>query len=270
LVVIAHDFSGEIRNCGCSGGSLGGIDHLAALPAAVAAWAPGISARFVLTGDVEGHRTGVETALTACGWKRDPAIVVSANPERDVQDAALLAVISSIQTNINHRKLITPVLTGGMTAVVLLVDVNGQIIEHETLPIDRSLPADPTILAKFPDTLTSRIDASRIPSQDCAACHTSAHATWLTSKHALAWNSLTPENRTDACITCHSTPVAAQPPTVAPGVHCQSCHVGADAHAAAPATVRTSGKTDCRSCHDARHDPGFDPVKAWATVRHGR
>ena len=270
LVVIVHDLQGEIRNCSCSGGSLGGIDHLAALPTAVAVWAPGVSTRFVLTGDVDGHRNGVERALSACGWKRDASVIVSTNPERDVQDAALLAVIPSVHTAINHRKLITPVLTGGMTAEALLIDSSGQIVEHETLPIDRSLPADPTILAQFPDTLSSRVDETRVPSQDCTSCHTSAHATWLTTKHALALNSLTPENRTDACITCHSTPIAAPSPTVAPGVHCQSCHAGADAHAAAPATVRTSGKTDCRSCHDARHDPGFDPVKAWATVGHGK
>jgi hypothetical protein len=269
LVVIAHDLRGETRNCGCSGGSLGGIDHLAALPAALAGWAPGIPLRCVLTGDVEGHRPGVEAALIAAGWIRDPSIAVTGNPALDVQDPRFLAVIPTIPTSLNHRKLITPVLTGGMTAEVVLVDAAGQIVEHDTLPIDRTLPADPTILGRFPDPLTATVDSLHVSSQACMACHATAHQTWSTSRHALAWTSLKPEDRTDACITCHSTQVVAQPPTVVPGVQCQSCHLGADAHAAAP-TIRTTGRTDCRSCHDARHDPGFDSVKAWAAVVHGR
>jgi len=36
---------------------LGGIDHLAALPAPLAVLALGVSARFVLSGDVDGNRT---------------------------------------------------------------------------------------------------------------------------------------------------------------------------------------------------------------------
>jgi hypothetical protein len=157
-----------------------------------------------------------------------------------------------------------------MLVEVIMVNEAGTVQRRHSLPIDGTLPADPTVLAVFPDRLTAtRVDASRIPSQTCMACHATAHQTWSTSRHALAWTSLKPEDRTDACITCHSTPVAAQPPTVVPGVQCQSCHLGADAHAAAPA-IRTTGRTDCRGCHDARHDPGFDPVKAWAMVTHGR
>lgn len=269
LVAIVHDLHGEIRNCGCSGGSLGGIDHLAALPAALALWAPGLHVRFVLSGDADGHRTGVAAALAAYGWQRDPTIVVSANPVRDVQDASLLAVIPAQPTTLNHRKLIVPVLNGGMTAEVLQVDAQGQIVEQETLPIDATLPSDPALVARFPDQLSVRIDDSRVPSQDCLGCHAAAHQTWLASRHAQAWTSLKPGDRTDGCIACHSTALA-QPAVVAPGVQCQSCHSGAAAHALAPTTVRTGGTSDCRSCHDARHDPGFDPVRAWARIAHGK
>ena len=49
-----------------------------------------------------------------------------------------------------------------------------------------------------------------------------------------------------------------------------ACHVGANAHAAAPATVRVSGMVDCRSCHDAQQHPGFDPEAAWLRIQHGQ
>lgn len=270
IIVIIHDLHGEVRNCGCSGGSLGGIDHLGALPVALASWAPGVPLRFTVTGDVDGHRNGIETALAEAGWRRDPTVVMSATPSQTIQDPNIIAVIPTVPTSINHRKLITPVLTGGMTAEALLVDADGKIVAHETLPIDGTLPSEPAILARFADRLTTTVQDDQIPSADCAGCHGTAHQTWLASRHAQAWTSLTPADRTDACIGCHSTPLPGTVSRVATAVHCQSCHTSAAAHAAAPATVRTTGTIDCRTCHDARHDPGFDPVKAWSHIRHSR
>jgi len=265
---IVHDLRGQLRNCGCSGGSLGGIDHLAALPAEVARLAPGLGARFVLSGDSDGERAGVGAALAERGWTRDDtAVVVAADPAEAVARPQVVAVIASGPVALNHRKLITPLLDGGLVIEVVLVDGDSGIVEHLRLPVDRTLPADPTILARFGERLSATV-AATVPSQDCAACHSSAHATWAGSRHAHAWTSLTPADRVDACVACHSTPVA--PATIAPGVHCQDCHQGTAAHAAAGGSVRTSGTVDCRTCHDARHHPGFAPAAAWQAVMHGK
>ena len=64
LLVIVHNLRGETRNCGCSTGSLGGIEHLAALHAALPL------ARLVLTGDAAGTNPAVVAALKRRGWQR--------------------------------------------------------------------------------------------------------------------------------------------------------------------------------------------------------
>ena len=64
--MIVHDLKGETRNCGCSGGSLGGINHLAALRDLFP------TARLVLTGTVERGESSsspvVGPALAPYGW----------------------------------------------------------------------------------------------------------------------------------------------------------------------------------------------------------
>ena len=62
---IVHDLRGEVRNCGCSGGSLGGVEHLAALPKEVARLAPAVTARFLLSGDTDGTTPDLAAALAA-------------------------------------------------------------------------------------------------------------------------------------------------------------------------------------------------------------
>jgi nitrate/TMAO reductase-like tetraheme cytochrome c subunit len=136
------------------------------------------------------------------------------------------------------------------------------------MPVDDSLPDDPALSAQFRDTLSSRIDAAAGPSQRCIACHATAAAAWAASRHARALDSLRPDDRTDSCIACHVTLTA--PATVAPGVSCQSCHQGGDAHAASGGTLRTGGTSDCRSCHDAKHHPTFRRDLAWPRIQHGR
>ena len=265
---IVHDLRGQLRNCGCSGGSLGGINHLAALPAEVARLAPGLAARFLLSGDSDGMQTGVGAALAGHGWVRDDVtVVVAADPAEAVARPEVVAVIARGPIALNHRKLISPLLDGGLVIEALLVDGDGRIVEHLRLPVDRTLPTDPAILARFAERLSATV-ATAVPTQDCAACHVDAHATWAGSRHARAWDSLAPADHVDACVSCHSTPIA--PATIVPGVHCQACHQGTAAHATSGGSVRTTGTVDCRTCHDARHHPGFAPEAAWRAVMHGK
>ena len=266
-VVIVHDLRGEIRNCGCSAGSLGGLDHLAALPAQVRAQIPG--ARFVLTGDSDGSRAGVGAALLTHGWSRDDAaIIVTADPLSALEQPGVLAVIPTVPVQANHRRLLIPLVTGGMVAEILLIDAQQQIVEHLRLPIDQTLASDPSVLKRFPEHLSVRIDATASPSASCLSCHAGAHAAWATSRHGAALSSLAPADRVDGCIGCHTTPIASG--VVAGGVHCQACHQGGEAHHQSGGQVHTTGTTDCRSCHDSRHHSGFDPVKAWQAITHGR
>ncbi len=269
LWVIVHDLRGELRNCGCSGGSLGGIDHLASLPGWLRMLAPGTHMRFLLSGDSDGPAVGLGAALIAHGWERDDEkIIVTAQPDEALQRAGVVAVIPVGTVATQHRRLVRPLLGGGMTAEILLVDDAGLIAKQVTLPIDRTLPRDETILLEFAMPLTKQIDAQANPSSRCISCHAAAHETWLASRHARAWASLAVTDRGDDCISCHSTPIAKT--VVAQQVHCQSCHAGSDEHAAAKGAVRTTGTVDCRTCHDARHHPAFDMETRWKIVAHGK
>ena len=175
-------------------------------------------------------------------------------------------MIPTEPTSINHRRILHPVLTGGLIVDLLLVDAAGNVQDHRVLPVDATLADTPEILARFPDVLSVRIDPEANPSAACTSCHASAHAAWTVSKHAHALDSLKPADRTDSCIGCHTTPTTEK--TVAAGVGCQACHTGSAAH------VRASGKerptaVDCRGCHDAKHNPAFDREKAWKVIQHG-
>src|SRR5690606_34573827 len=109
-----------------------------------------------------------------------------------------------------------------------------------------------TILSRLPAEPLMAIDAHANPSQDCRLCHQRAHAVWHASAHAHACDRLAAADRTAGCITCHTTPPARSPGHAATApvahVHCNACHQGATAHAAAGGAVPTSGTVDCRSC----------------------
>lgn len=266
---VVHDLRGQVRHCGCSQGALGGAGRLAALPALAASLAGEVPLHWILTGDADGMRPGVGAALAQRGWSLGaPEIAVSPDPAALLQRPGLIAIIPTAAVAMQHQRLLRPVLDGGLAVELLLVDAAGRIRERRTLPVDDSLPDEPALAAQFRDPLSSRIDAAANPSQSCIACHATAAAAWAASRHARALDSLKPDDRTDSCIACHVTPTA--PATVAPGVSCQSCHQGGDAHAASGGTLRTSGTSDCRSCHDAKHHPTFRRELAWPRIQHGR
>lgn len=279
MVVIIHDLLSETRNCGCSGGSLGGIDHLAALREVLP------QARLVLTGAIESSAIPVVGPLLApYGWECAPAdIHVSREPLLALSALSALstpsigekprffAVINIGEQRLAHQRVIQPVLNRGAIAVVLLVTAQGIILSQHLVPIDRTLPSVAALSARSASTATTMrqvIDPTANPSTACASCHTSAHAIWSASAHARAFASLLPADQTTACATCHSTPLPEQR-IRAPQVHCTACHLGSDQHAMTP-TIRTTGTTDCRSCHDAAHHPGFDSPSAREKIRHGK
>lgn len=265
---IVHDLRSSVRNCGCSRGSLGGAGILASLPALAAHLAPAVQSHWALTGDVDAVRPGLGAALGRRGWTvNDAAIAVTADPLSRLADPALVVVIPTVPVPVEHRKILRPALPEGMAVDLLLVDGQSQVRARRVVPVDRTLDDDPEFAKSFPDPLTAVVTAVE-PSQSCRECHVAAVDHWAGTRHAQAYARLPEADRTDVCIQCHTLPLAGK--AVAPGVHCQSCHTGADAHAAARGVARTSGTVDCRSCHDARHHAGFDRDRLWETIRHGR
>ena len=261
LIAIVHDLSGALRNCGCSSGSLGGIEHLAALSQVL----PG--ARLALTGDIDGATPGVSSALAVHGWEVRPAdIVVAADPLPVLTQPGLLAVVAPGFTAFAHQRIVTPFVDRGAIAHLLFVDDGRRVVEQRLLPIDRSFPSVPGVIERFPSTGQVLLDRSVNPSTSCKACHSTAHASWLVSAHARALNSLSTNDQTSACATCHTTSLPGRAER-APHVGCTMCHEGAEAHAITP-TVKTTGTTSCRECHDANHHPAFDKVSAWLRIQH--
>ena len=267
LLVIVHNLRGETRNCGCSTGSLGGIEHLAALHAALPL------ARLVLTGDAAGTNPAAVKALKRRGWEVTPAdVVVSNDPLSALANADVTAIVCASGaiggTPIANQRVVYPLLDRGAIAHVLVLSGN-TVIAQRWLPIDRTLPSDLQILAELPALPPAIvIDHAAAPSTSCVTCHQAAHQAWVVSAHARALSSLSASDQTTACATCHTTGLPGRTERAA-HVGCTVCHVGADAHAVAPATVRVSGIVDCRSCHDAQHHPGFDPVASWVRIQHG-
>ncbi len=265
---IVHDLSGAIRQCGCSAGSLGGIDRLAALPALARSLAPQATTRWILSGDSDGKHPGVGTALTTHGWSANvPEVRVSADPLPLLSQPGITAIIPTAPVAVQHRRIVRPVLTGGLAVELLLVDAQGRIQERRTAPVDDSLPAEPAILAQFPDHLTSTLDHAAQPATACAGCHPTAYAAWQGTAHARALDSLTLVDRTDACIGCHTTAIAER--VLAPAVSCQSCHTGSGPHITSAGTTKTTGAVDCRTCHDAKHHPAFQREAGWKLIEHG-
>jgi hypothetical protein len=265
---VVHRLAGAVKACGCSQGSLGGAGHIAALPAQAAALAPGVACRWVLTGDADGKTPGLGAALSERGWSvGDPAIVLADDPIPHLQAPGVVAVIPAKPVAMEHRRILRPVLDGGLVAELLLVDAQGVIQKRHVLPVDSTLADDLAFVARFPDPLTKVVTAVQ-PSESCRECHAAAVDHWAGTRHALAYARLPEADRTDTCITCHTLPLSGK--AVAPGVHCQSCHNGSAEHVAGRGMTKTSGTVDCRSCHDARHHPGFDRAKLWEVIRHGR
>lgn len=269
VLAVCHDLRGQVRHCGCSLGALGGAGRLSRLPALARELAPDVTVAWVLSGDADGKRAGVGAALVATGWTAgDPTVRVSDEPLPLLTAPGIVAVIPTVPVAVNHRRILRPLLTDGLAVELLLIDATGAVQARRTMPIDDSLPDDPALAERFRDPLSVTIDPAQNPSQACATCHATAYAAWRTSRHARALDSLQPADRTDACIGCHTTVVAAA--TVAPAIHCQSCHQGTALHVSSEGKLRTGGALDCRSCHDAKHHPTFQRERGWPLIQHGK
>ena len=286
---ITADLAGHLRNCGCSTGSLGGVDRLAGLVddwrAATATAA--IATRFLLAGRLADLRATPASAaalagiLADAGWREEAELVELSALGTDLKsrlgDSSRRLFITADPSAPPHERVL-PLLADRGSLVIAVLMRGGRPIQRRIVPIDRSLSERREILqralALIPAAAHRAIDLTVDPSADCAACHAAAHAAWSGSRHARALTSLPPEDRNGDCAACHITAASLlHEPAIgaaAPHVHCHACHTGATAHATSGGAIRTTGTTHCRTCHDATHHPGFDHEKSWSIIQHGR
>jgi hypothetical protein len=269
ILGVVHDLRGQVRNCGCSTGSLGGAGILAHLPAVVHERAPTVASRWVLTGDVDGTTPGLGTALATQGWMlHDATIVVADDPLPELARTGLALVVTTGSSRLQHQRILRPALDRGMAVDLVLVNAHGVPVAKHVLPVDQTLGEVAGFTDPFPPPRTWTVVDQPSPSTACAGCHPAAFQAWAKSRHAHALESLPTADRHDACLACHVLPL--QGTQVAAGVNCQSCHLGSEQHIAGAGQVKTTGIVDCRSCHDAQHHPAFQREKAWMAITHGK
>jgi hypothetical protein len=127
----------------------------------------------------------------------------------------------------------------------------------------------------------SRATAHYVGSGTCVACHPDAGATWATSAHAHARDTLrhAQHGYDPACLPCHQTglghPGGATPHDADPLDHvgCEACHGPGSDHAAAPSAGYGALPRDasaCVACHTLDNSPEFRFPAYWAKVAHGR
>lgn len=113
---------------------------------------------------------------------------------------------------------------------------------------------------------SSALAADFVGPESCKACHPAAYAAWRASKHARAYESLSPQEKKDArCVSCHAPDLRSQQVT---GVSCEACHGGGQYYSPEyvmkdPELARLVGLQDpsekgCRTCHDAS-SPSLTP-----------
>ena len=139
-----------------------------------------------------------------------------------------------------------------------------------------------------------------VGSQKCQSCHEEEHRTWLRSRHANAWKSLTdvanpPRDFDPECVGCHVVGwdglqrfpyvdgfVTAEKTPHLMNVGCESCHGPGEKHVAAElgddeaameairAGMRLGSavKTTCYSCHDGDNSPEFDFDRYYPLIDH--
>lgn len=114
-----------------------------------------------------------------------------------------------------------------------------------------------------------------VAAQSCGECHPSQLAQWAGTRHATAYQTLSPDDRRRAeCLECHVTGFGApggfgSGPDLE-GVQCEACHGPGSLHPALRiGRTRKAVEAACRGCHTPSQSPGFDPAAAWKKVTHG-
>jgi hypothetical protein len=115
------------------------------------------------------------------------------------------------------------------------------------------------------------------PSQVCKTCHAKEYDDWKTTKHSVALNTLTSQNRAiPECLKCHAEQFrrlqrVSLTPSEGGGVECATCHMGALPHGMERKNVTAKTKVDtksCMECHDKQWSPNYEEKSYLARVSH--
>jgi predicted CXXCH cytochrome family protein len=166
-------------------------------------------------------------------------------------------------------------------AVLGLAAFAGGCVDEDTVYNDRPFGDDPP--ASAGGMLGYVQGESGQPT--CAQCHATPSASWTTTAHAGAWNTLKGSGDTpEFCEGCHAVSELGNAATEPAGwtatadrryvdVQCESCHGAGETHVADPQAnqpipslaVRTDLTNGCGECHNGTHHPF---VEQWELSKH--
>lgn len=122
------------------------------------------------------------------------------------------------------------------------------------------------------DALEQEKDNGYIGTSGCTTCHSEEYEQWLTTSHAVSFNTLLAVQKHfyPDCVVCHVTGFGYktgykidQPKEEFKSVSCETCHGPGKEHSFAPTKENIRGKVPlsiCAHCHTEEHSPGFMKV----------
>lgn len=91
----------------------------------------------------------------------------------------------------------------------------------------------------------------------CKMCHKDEHASWLTTKHATAYDVLKAEDKKkDSCVVCHVTGFGVAD-TLFEGVQCEACHGPGSLYKSMKIMSKDKYKTDREAQHKLAVEAGL-------------
>ena len=111
----------------------------------------------------------------------------------------------------------------------------------------------------------------------CGVCHSSAHDSWLFTRHASAYNTLVThgEERNPECVGCHVVGFGKpggfsieEHPEYLENVGCEDCHGRGGPHLSPGFVKNGNYEPACVSCHNPTHSLGFDYATFLPKISH--
>ena len=169
---------------------------------------------------------------------------------------------------------------------------------HKIIPMPESVADAPELAtwyaeynAKVKENYLKRVELRKtkkagkspyVGAEICSTCHSTQHAVWSDSQHAVAYEDLEDVGKAfdPACIGCHTVgfdkPGGFFDINVTGhllGVQCESCHGAGRTHVEAAGkkplpNANWSREKICAQCHIQKHSPGFNLKSYWRKITH--
>jgi len=169
---------------------------------------------------------------------------------------------------------------------------------HKIIPMPESIADAPELAAwyaeynaKVKESYLKRVELRKaeksgkspyVGAEICSTCHSTQHAVWSDSQHAIAYEDLEDVGKAfdPACIGCHTVgfdkPGGFFDINVTGhllGVQCESCHGAGRIHVEAVGkeplpNAKWNRQKICGQCHIQKHSPGFKLDAYWPKIAH--